>query len=667
MSLTEQKFNFNELKWAVVLSYLHTSGNDVVKVSSDPVNFINKLTEHYQKSADFLRFLLWAREINEFFTKLNDVYKDKTLNKIKEKFISNGKNTSDIVQWVMAKSCIDRLGGEQLDIDIILAVDFTNVFAGKDHKHYVRELFNISKNEFNDEKYFKIYKFANDETRAADGTIGPPVFKFKNTNTTDTNYEHLFGATSGQNNDDDAQQSGGFKQYGGVKVIELLMQKIFSLPIPTNPSSVYKLSMGRFGIAVPISKIHYKQYEFAIIDNLSAMTTGTNFGTPVYTFDFDPNTNTFKLLKNGNVVEDSLIQFGVNSEHQKTLGIKIAGQGVKQAISNACSRSTGKKEDCLRWINNNIDSGDKFSNDDEFKEVNPRLVVELLDKLKWPWIYGKENGRTIKTYGTSFEEYKKVREKENDTIPNVNQHAKEFLEKCAKYINQVYMDVLNDGNLVMKKKYQNVSPSGKIVTEQLSYPLSLAFEPNQGISSMLKQINSVGMTPNIIARNNAYASLLKTLIHSGGDHQVLPIGYNMFNNNNNQNGGLPHALFVQSMIDDFYQKSIDRLIDALKLANKQLDQSSDVKIKQALMAYKSANAELSENHKTLRQYHRNNIINKDPKYNVSLEDMERFNKAFDNSVDQLNKSEIRLGKVIVSLQNSLVEAFEKKINENTGV
>ena len=660
MSLTEQKFNFNELKWAVVLSYLHTNGNDVVKVSTNTsAQLAAKLTEHYKKSADFLRFLLWAREINEFFTKLKDVNTGKNVDDIKAKFTDNtGKNISNIVQWGMANTCINRLGGEQADIDIILNVDFTPVFAGKDHKHYVRELFNISKDEFANEKYFKIYN--------SDGKNAPDKFNFIE-NGSNKQYQDLFGATGGPGEEEVVNQAGGFKQYGGVKTIELLMQKIFSLPIPTNPSSLYKLSMGRFGIAVPISKIHYKEYEFAIIDNLSSMTTGTNFGTPVYTFDFDPNTNTFKLLRNGTVVEDSLIQFGVNNETYKTLGIKNFGPGVKQAISNACSRSIGKKEDCLRWINDNIDSNDKFSNDDEFKEVNPRLVVELLDKLKWPWIYGKENGKTIKSYGTSFEEYKKVREKENDTIPNVNQHAKAFLEKCARYINQVYMDVLNDGNLVLKKKYQNVSPSGKIVTEQLSYPLSLAFEPNQGISSMLKQINSVGMTPNIIARNNAYAGLLKTLIHSGGDHQVLPIGYNMFNNNNNQNGGFPHALFVQSMIDDFYQKSIDKLIDALKLANKQLDQSSDVKIRQALMAYKSANAELSEKHKTLRQYHRNNIINKDPKYNVSLEDMERFNKAFDNSVDQLNKSEIRLGKVIVSLQNSLVEAFEKKINGNTGV
>ena len=652
MSLSEQKFTFNELKWAVVLSYLHGNGLNVVELKKAGVKMTSPdleviLADHMEKEAQFLRFMIWAREIDRYFAVISSIVPADKSEDVKKKFDDAFKNDA-IINWNMRKLCFDRLGGMD-NIDIILGVDFTKVFAKGNHKDKIRQIVNEKAMHASTAKYIVAFTEPGKSASEKAGSLNKFLYN------TDQKIETLWSGTAAPAGAGGIE--GGFIQEGGVDYMNVLLSLVMNLPAVKDPSTSYKQSMGMFGIAVPILAEHYTKYVWDFTQSLPNIANQSKFGDKLYVFKFEGDK--FSITRGGTDVPNTLIKFAdFSTEDMSRLGIKNQGLGAKTAVINACARGT--TNDCLNWFNNNINAEDKISNDGEFNNVNPRLVIDLLDKLKWPWIYNKENGNTIKTYGISFKEYKEVRSKEGENIPDINLNAKVFLEKCAVYINQEYISVLNDGNLAMKeinKKFRKFDQP----KNTMSFPIMGLVDPNgeSKLSILLKQVNGIGMNTNIMNRNNAYGNLLKSMIHMGGNQHVLPIGFDMFNTNQSGGGIITHNMPV------FYEASISKLLDALTVAaHRSVDQSSKTKIDNSLNAFKTANSEMVRIYSILRQYNQINAQNKDPKYNVSLEDMHRYNTAFTNSIEVLNKSEIKLSKIITLLQQELIDAFNKKISKS---
>jgi hypothetical protein len=640
---TNELFKMEDLCLSIVLSYLNSNTTDgTVKV--DVANFANNVKTHFEnKDAHFTRFLLLANELNLFF------------NSIKILGDGSGKKLKDIDESIKTNPKLSLSGvgnatkflGDQNVLKEIKALDFTNVFTKKEHKQIIRNL--LGTNFESVQKIFDAYSFPDKLEYDNYDTATK-----KNVEMKDADLFKIFGTVSTKNISPSEVEGGGFRnQMGGaINIIELI-KIVAGLPPLPGPSNLYKASSGLYGIVVPQSPKLYEEYTFSILPATTTMGQN-NFGQPLYKIVMtnENGMNILKLTLNGNDVPNSLVEFDkLTASELKNLGLNTNKPEVKQGLLSACI--PGNKTECLISLNQKLDSDIVALDDNSFNGVNPKLVIDLLEKIKWGWNLSRQpDGSVMRTYVTTFEEYKKIREGENDSVPTLKKETKEYLEKCAKYINNQYVELLNDAEYIRRQ-------SGSVKNSTLAglkLPI-IGFPKSGNEASVLHDINKFAIGPQIVARNNAWARLAAGLY--GGNQYVMPAGHNMFNE---QSGG--NTVLFGGPLYNFYDGSITKLIAALKIANIGIDQTSGQKIDTAKRNFKTANDELYNILAILQQYNRINVHTRDSKSTVSLEDMQRFNKKFESSINALNKSEIKLTKIITQLQESVMDAFRNKIERN---
>lgn len=350
-------------------------------------------------------------------------------------------------------------------------------------------------------------------------------------------------------------------------------------------------------------------------------------------------------------VPNTLIQLD-NKHTLDTLGVKPASNDAgKIAIIQACNRSNGNETECLKILAGNILGDDNIVEDNSFNNVNPKLIIELLETLRWPWNMTTDSQKNVtRSYAPTFASYVEYRKQHGVTVDTtaVNDFTKKYLEKCVNYINTQYKSLLNDALLFTNNQKSTNSYSGL----KLSYPVT-GMGTNE---ELIQNVQKMGLIPAIVSRNNSIASFAK-LPYVPGQILFSRGGYDA--QHLEQNGGT----MTTAQLYNFYNTSIERLTQALKVANKSLDAASESKIRNSLEQFRQSHEEFDKMFATMRKYNIHNSMAKDSKQNVTIEDMDRFNSFFDSSLNNLNRSEIKLSKIIAKLQEEMLNAFKKQLND----
>jgi hypothetical protein len=635
-----QKFTYADLCLSLVLSVIHTGSTDGKIKNFDKPQLETALktvlgTKEKNAEPQFLKFLLIAREINQLFTLCDEVSKsgDKSSTALLNKIKSHNWLTKQ-----GARICLEFFDNNIDFVDAVGKVNFSTskVFDDEIHKNIIREFVVGEFKEATPLEHITEHKF--------DTSVG---------GTTINIVDLLGGAGATVPDGVKEAEGGGFRsQHGGSDLITKLLIEIAKLSPLNDPTYICKKLSGVYGIIVPPSIKHFRMYNFSVLPAVSSVAQN-NFGNKLFTLKWE--NGKLSLVNNATNKPEpyTLIDFSnLSDDDTKALGLsKSIG---RNAVLSACVGNNDKNE-CLKIIDVQVNTENDMVNVNMFNGVNPRLVVDLLEKLRWGWNLNKQSdGSVVRSYVESFDKYKEIRSKDGDTVPNLKKHAQKYLETCAKYINSQYSELLNDGSFVEREMKKSQRP-----TKELKFSYPIIGYPNAGSEiATLRSFSNIGTIPQIINRNNAWARLAAGL--TGGNQYVMPAGFNLYNEQ--QNGGALPMDLIGNNLSLFYESSINRLVSALSVANKKLDDVSANKINVALNNFKFANSDISEKIAIMQTYNRINAQTRDSKYEVSLEDMQRFNKQFESSITSLNKSEIKLAKVITSLQESVIEAFKNKMS-----
>lgn len=665
------KFEPEDFVLAVVLSYLHSRGDKPGKLADK--DDINEVTKFYEKNPNqWLRFLLWVIEMKEValcFTDNAGAAIDGTGNSVSDKLKKAFKTKN--ISMSAAGAIFENLLADTATLKVIYDADFM--------KGFYEKIIKDKKSKTSDEKkifkqFFSSFDFPSEKDMIAninnifvgivfDKIIAGEDDSYYGTKTDGTaiTLAEWFGSTASATVAGTVKEAsgGGFKnQSGGAyELLVSLLRETLALPELSNPSKQFKLR-SYCGLAMPWNDKRYSEYMSAFAP---ALRTSISSSDKLFKLVWDGSNLVLKDM-NDNVIKDTLVSLGKNLDpaNAKKLGLNVTDDGGVATMAAECSQGNGKQE-CIVKLNTVITAETDIIDEDKFEHANPFLIVDLLEKLNWAQYMNRgSDGRVVRKYVETWDEYDKTRVKNGDSTHQklTNQYAKLYLERCAKYINKHYSNVINDATFIENEERKK---STKERNSGLSYPI--AVESHMNYSPYLRNINAVGLAPLIQARNFNFARLSAM---PGGSQYVMPIGYDIFNNTEQTGSGHTDVYF--GTLYSFYTTTISRLKNALKMANKQLDSSSDNKINAAMQKFHDDTVKLNSDIEIMRKYNQINVHTKDSKHNVNLDDMKRFTDRFDNSVNELNKSEIKISKIITQLQESFIKTFKNTIeNAETAV
>lgn len=613
----------------MVLSYVHGSGA-ITKKDADKDKVISRLTDK-KTAADFLAFLFMGHDLEkmiEYKDELNTEALVKTYGKTNARDKPNLENLKHMLSYY---------GNAATEIKTIIAA--ANALTNED----VNEIFKVAITVSDDvKKYITKLTDGSKITQFAKNTsveIATPI---------DAIYTSILGAkvepmTSGVAH----SVGGGPNQIGGFidANIALLLRITLSLNIDGDrlyrERNVYGAVVSTiFDIATQIAKVNVPQYS-----NVSV----SAIGNKLYAVEYDANTKTIKVTLNGVAVDGSIVD--VQDGMYDKVGIKLR-QPPTPGLLVECSR-TKDASGCFKKLANLLDKDDKVVSDSDFNTVNPRLVIEMLETLRWPWKMSSNNGTAVRRYAESFAEFEEYHKKRSTPLQAIadadNKKAVvTFLQRCVQYINGSYPELINDATFMELKEKEKAIKDKLGSVKSIDY-VATGYARDARPANLLANVFGP-WSSNIVARNNSIARL------QPGLHQILTPPMAPIMVGRGQQGGQLDGQYGGQLLM-FYDNTIERLIQAMKVAGKKIDAGSEDRIRRSKDDFKRASEDFTKILGTLQAYKNVNTIMRDSKSEVSLEDMARYNERFQDSLNTLNKSEVKLAKIISKLQEAMIKTF----------
>jgi hypothetical protein len=440
-----------------------------------------------------------------------------------------------------------------------------------------------------------------------------------------------------------ASQNGNGRQFGGADFIITLedLADLTVMNIPYLTGTVHQETGQVIGAGIPVATLTLLQsYTPQSSNNQQSL-------NKIFTVVLDAAGNKIVIREGQNDVNGTLIDL---SSEDTCLKLGITGNGNCSGLVFRCNTASDKPG-CLTEIKNYMIPTATFDMT-SINKVNPRLIYQLLENLKWPQRMVSKNRETVRSYAESYNDY--IEYTKNNSLTDIlvgtdanSIKARAFLELAAKYINTQYPQMLNQTSLIDKSK------DGDESRFKSSIPYAVTGFSNYN-RDIISQMNNL-MIPTVVNRNNSLLGLIRSGQNALPPFTILGAG---------QQGGsyLKRGEFLSDTnLYEFYKNSIDRIKQAFKLAKKNLSNETEQKIDSSLQAFKDASTEFAKQHNTVARYNQlNKLVSKDSKVvDISYEDMERYNKRFGESVNALNDKEIKVVKIISRLQESMLDVFKR--------
>jgi chaperonin cofactor prefoldin len=631
MSKELKIFSEKAVALAMVLSYVHGSGA-TTKTDVDKNKVISRLTD--KKAADFLAFLFMGHDLEkmiEYIADFKDVVTVKTYGEANASDKPNLENLKHMLSYYGDAAAVKTA------VDTIITAanglsneDVNNIFTAAmkvnaDVNKYITKLTDGSKTT----------KFAKNTS----AEIAKPD---------DIVYTSILGAkVEPKASGPKASKGGALNQSGGFidANIALLLRITLSLNIDGDrlyrERNVYGAVVSTiFDIASQIAKVNVPQYS-----NVSV----SAIGNKLYAVEYDANTKTIKVTLNGVAVDGSIVE--VKDGMYDKVGIKLS-QPPTPGLLVECSR-TKDASGCFKKLANLLDKDDKVVSDSDFNTVNPRLVIEMLETLRWPWKMSSNNGTAVRRYAESFAEFEEYHKKRSTPLQAIadadNKKAVvTFLQRCVQYINGSYPELINDATFMELKEKEKLMKDKLGSVKSIDY-VATGYARDARPANLLANVFGP-WSSNIVARNNSIARL------QPGLHQILTPPMAPIMIGRGQLGGQLDGQYGGQLLM-FYDNTIERLIQAMKVAGKKIDSGSEDRIRRSKDDFKRASEDFGKILSTIQAYKNVNTIMRDSKSEVSLEDMARYNERFQDSLNTLNKSEVKLAKIISKLQEAMIKTF----------
>jgi chaperonin cofactor prefoldin len=624
------KFTEQEVVLAMVLSYVHGNGPDTQNDAKES-NVISYLDG---KEANFLAFLFMAKDLNTFLS--TDLLSDDKIKKYVE------DNKSDTPNFESMKKILRYYGnnGKDVNTEISKIVKTANELKLSEINGVLTKA--MSKNS-------DIQKYINEKLIAI--PTGKSIFseahKIDYNVKSETSFDLILGSTVvvpeiGSGLGGGLNQSGGFIEESIALLLRITMRLNINGDRLYKERSVYGAVVSTvLNVAKEIAKIN--------VPSLSNVAVST-LGNKLYTVDYDTTNKKISVKLNNAEVEDSIINV-TNGMYEK-IGININQPRTPLLLSD-CSR-TKDASGCFKKLAELLDKEDKVIPENDFNTVNPRLVIEMLETLRWPWKMSSNNGTAVRKYAETYAEFEEFHKKRRTVLPVIADIANKntvvtFLQRCVQYINGSYPELINDATFMELKEKETTTK--ELMNKGIEYVSTGYARDARGL------LNSTfgPWSNNIVARNNSIARL------QPGLNQLLMPPMAPIMVGRGQDGGSIDGQYGGQLYM-FYDNTIERLISAMKVAGKQIDQQSQDKINRSKNEFKKASEDFTKILDTLHTYKNVNTLMKDSKSQVSLEDMERYNERFQSSLNTLNKSEVKLAKVISKLQEAMIKTFNVNLS-----
>jgi len=276
--------------------------------------------------------------------------------------------------------------------------------------------------------------------------------------------------------------------------------------------------------------------------------------------------------------------------------------------------------------------------------VSPWDMSNMFNHMKIPLIYNHskqyfEYEYNSDEFNEAFDNF--ITDVNIPTPPNEKKQMKELLIMLIKFINKEYYYAIPDNHGLIPKFDKPQNNNFNQLEFKLTYPVrlpaSLSTYSGMFYSNLVNQRHSffknlIGQIPN--------TSIIGPISMRGGSNIKHPS---------------LHGLV------DFYRESFDKLKGSFGLYNKRLDPTLIEKIDDHLNNLISASEEFENKYEIINKYKNTIISHRDPRLNVTEQQMEDFSNSFNNFVN----NEVSINKMIQKLQSVLQQVMSRpRINAN---